>query len=145
MSQIIKHLAVIGVGLIGGSFARALRETGSVGSITGIDTDRDNLEQALALGIVDGIAHNAAEGVRDAQVVFVSAPVCSIPAVVREIAPHLGSGCIVSDGGSVKSAIVRECEALMPPGCFFIGGLCHPFSRQTLYPYPDRTDRCRGI
>jgi prephenate dehydrogenase len=46
--------------------------------------------------------------------------------VVREIVPFLPSGCIVSDGGSVKSAIVHECEALMPPGCFFIGG--HPIA-----------------
>jgi prephenate dehydrogenase len=126
MSMIIERLAVIGVGLIGGSFARALREAGTVGAVIGIDTDRDNLNQALSLGIVDEIAFDAVEGVRDAQAVFISVPVCSIPAVVREIAPFLPSGCIVSDGGSVKSAIVHECEALMPPGCFFIGG--HPIA-----------------
>jgi prephenate dehydrogenase len=126
MSMIIERLAVIGVGLIGGSFARALREAGAVRTITGIDTDRDNLNQALSLGIVDEVAPNAAEGVRDAQVVFISVPVCSIPQAVREIAPFLPNGCIVSDGGSVKSGIVHECETLMPPGCFFIGG--HPIA-----------------
>ena len=124
--MIIERLAVIGVGLIGGSFARALREAGAVGTIIGIDNDRDNLNQALSLGIVDEIALDAAEGVRDVQAVFISVPVCSIPAVVREIAPFLPKGCIVSDGGSVKSAIVRECETLMPSGCFFIGG--HPIA-----------------
>jgi len=124
--MIIERLAVIGVGLIGGSFARALREAGAVGTIIGIDTDRDNLNQALSLGIVDEIALDAAEGVRDVQAVFISVPACSIPAVVREIAPFLPKGCIVSDGGSVKSAIVRECETLMPSGCFFIGG--HPIA-----------------
>ena len=126
MSKIIERLAVIGVGLIGGSFALALRQAGAVGTITGIDTDRDNLNEALALGVVDEVALNAAEGVRDAQAVFISVPVCSIPAVVREIAPFLPNGCIVSDGGSVKSAIVQECETLMPPGCYFIGG--HPIA-----------------
>ncbi|QEM68696.1 prephenate dehydrogenase/arogenate dehydrogenase family protein [Geobacter sp. FeAm09] len=126
MSMIIERLAVIGVGLIGGSFARALREAGTVGAIVGIDTDRSNLEQALSLGIVDEIAPDAAQGVRDAQVVFVSVPVCAIPAVVREIAPFLPAGCIVSDGGSVKTAVVQECEALMPPGCAFVGG--HPIA-----------------
>jgi prephenate dehydrogenase len=126
MSMIIERLAVIGVGLIGGSFALALREAGAVGAIIGIDTDRDNLNQALSLGIVDEVALDAAEGVRDVQAVFISVPVCSIPVVVREMAPFLPGGCIVSDGGSVKSAIVRECETLMPPGCFFIGG--HPIA-----------------
>jgi prephenate dehydrogenase len=126
MSMVIERLAVIGVGLIGGSFARALREAGAVGTIIGIDTDQENLDQALSLGIVDEIAQNPAEGVRDVQAVFISVPVCSIPTVVREIAPFLPCGCIVSDGGSVKSAIVRECEALMPPGCTFVGG--HPIA-----------------
>ena len=126
MSMIIERLAVIGVGLIGGSFARALREAGTVGAIVGIDTDRDNLSQALSLGIVDEIAADAAEGVRDVQAVFISVPVCSIPAVVRQIAPFLPAGCIVSDGGSVKAAIVRECETLMPAGRFFVGG--HPIA-----------------
>jgi prephenate dehydrogenase len=126
MSMIIERLAVIGVGLIGGSFARALREAGAVGTIIGIDTDRENLNQALSRGIVDEVARDVASGVRDVQAVFISVPVCSIPAVVREIAPFLPGGCIVSDGGSVKSAIVRECEALMPPGCSFVGG--HPIA-----------------
>lgn len=126
MSMIIERLAVIGVGLIGGSFARALREAGAVGTIVGIDTDRDNLDQALSLGIVDEAALDVASGVRDVQAVFISVPVCSISTVVREMAPFLPKGCIVSDGGSVKSAIVHECEALMPPGCSFVGG--HPIA-----------------
>jgi prephenate dehydrogenase len=58
--------------------------------------------------------------------VFISVPVCAIPAVVAEIAPALAPGCIVTDGGSVKTAIVNECEALMPAGCHFIGG--HPIA-----------------
>lgn len=126
MSKVIERLAVIGVGLIGGSFALALRKAAAVGTIIGIDTDSDNLDQALSLGIVDEIAHEAAEGVRNVQAVFISVPVCSIPAVVGKIVPFLPDGCIVSDGGSVKSAIVRECEALMPTGCFFVGG--HPIA-----------------
>lgn len=126
MSIIIERLAVVGVGLIGGSFALALREAGVVKTIVGIGRSRANLEQALSLGIVDEIAGSAAEGVRDAQVVFLSVPVCSIPATVKEIASFLPTGCIVTDGGSVKAEIVLECEALMPPGCFFVGG--HPIA-----------------
>jgi len=124
--MIIKRLAVTGVGLIGGSFALALREAGAVESIVGIDSDRANLERALSLGIVDEIASEARGAVLDADVVFISVPACSISSVVREIAASLPPGCVVTDGGSVKASIVRECEALIPPGRSFIGG--HPIA-----------------
>ncbi len=126
MSVIIERLAIIGVGLIGGSFARALREAGAVKAVVGIGRSRSNLEEALSLGIVDEITQDAAAGVRGAQMVFISTPVCSIPSVVAEIVPTLSSGCIVTDGGSVKTAIVKECEQLMPAGCHFVGG--HPIA-----------------
>lgn len=126
MSIIIEKLAVIGVGLIGGSFACALREAGAVGTITGIDADGENLKKALELGIIDRTASCSAEGVADADAVFIAVPVCSIPAMVRQITPFLKPGCIVTDGGSVKAAIVRECEKEMPSGTFFVGG--HPIA-----------------
>jgi prephenate dehydrogenase len=124
--MIVTRLAVIGVGLIGGSFALALRQAGAVGSVVGIGRSRANLEDALSLGICDEISQDAQQGVRGADMVFISVPVCSIPAVVAEIAPYLAPGCIVTDGGSVKTAIVRECEALMPVDCHFVGG--HPIA-----------------
>ncbi|MDA8428774.1 MAG: prephenate dehydrogenase/arogenate dehydrogenase family protein [Geobacteraceae bacterium] len=123
---VIERLAIIGVGLIGGSLARALREAGAVKTVVGVGRSRTNLDEALSLGICDEITQDAATGVRDAQLVFISVPVCSIPSVVAEIAPFLSPGCIVTDGGSVKTAIVHECEALMPPGCHFVGG--HPIA-----------------
>lgn len=124
--MIINRLAIIGVGLIGGSFALALRRAGVVGRIIGIDTDANNLAQALSLGIVDEIAADASSGVLDADAVFISVPVCAIAAVVQMISSSLPDGCIVTDGGSVKAAIVSQCDALMPPGCSFIGG--HPIA-----------------
>ena len=126
MSVTIKRLAIIGVGLIGGSLARALREAGAAKSVVGIGRSRNNLEEALSLGICDEITQDMAEGVRGADVVFISVPVCAIPGVVAEIASALAPGCIVTDGGSVKTGIVGECEALMPSGCFFVGG--HPIA-----------------
>ena len=126
MSPIIDRLAIVGCGLIGGSFARALRAAGAVNSVIGIGRSRPNLEHALSQGIIDEFCHSAAEGVRGAQVVFISVPVCTITSLVREIAGSLAPGCIVTDGGSVKSEIVRECEQLMPAGCFFVGG--HPIA-----------------
>lgn len=126
MTLLINRLAIIGVGLIGGSLARALREVGAVRSVVGIGRSLANLEEALALGICDEITQDALKGVEGADMVFISVPVCAIPAVVAEIAPVLAPGCIVTDGGSVKAAIVRECEALMPTGCHFVGG--HPIA-----------------
>ena len=124
--MIIERLTVIGVGLIGGSFAMALRRAGVVGRIVGVDADAANLAQALSLGIVDEIATDALSGVSGADVVFVSVPVCAIAAVVRDISASLPPGCIVTDGGSVKRAVVSQCDALMPAGCRFVGG--HPIA-----------------
>jgi prephenate dehydrogenase len=126
MSCIIERLAIVGVGLIGGSFARALRQAGAVKHVVGIGRSRANLEHALSQGIVDEISFDAAEGVAGAQLVFISIPVCSISAMVGAIAPSLAPGCIVTDGGSVKAEIVRECEKLIPEGCHFVGG--HPIA-----------------
>ena len=126
MSVMIERLAIVGVGLIGGSLVRALREAGAVKSVIGIGRSRPNLEEALSLGICDEITQDPIEGVRGADMVFISVPVCAIPGVLAEIAPALTPGCIITDGGSVKSAIVDECEALIPSGCFFVGG--HPIA-----------------
>ncbi len=126
MTVLINRLAIIGVGLIGGSLARALREAGAVGTVVGIGRSRANLDEALSLGICDEVTQDVLKGVEGADMVFISVPVCAIPAVVAEIAPALAPGCIVTDGGSVKAAIVRECETLMPAGCHFVGG--HPIA-----------------
>ncbi|WP_183360750.1 prephenate dehydrogenase [Geomonas limicola] len=123
---LIERLAVIGVGLIGGSLARALREAHAVGEIVGIDRDEENLRRGVELGVLDRYVVDPREGVQGADVVFVSTPVCSIPTVVAEIAPVLKPGTIVTDGGSVKEFVVAACENLMPEGVHFVGG--HPIS-----------------
>lgn len=123
---VIKNLAVIGVGLIGGSLALALKKAGAVERVIGFDHDAANLNQALQLGVIDTASGSLAECLRDAQVVFVAVPVRSIAAVISLAAPHLPSGCIVTDGGSVKDEVVKACEPLMPQGTCFIGG--HPIA-----------------
>lgn len=123
---LIDKLAVIGVGLIGGSFALALKQSGAVGQVIGIDRDRANLEQALQLGVIDRAADSLQDGLAGVQAVFIAVPVRSIAAVVAEAAPWLPEGCLVTDGGSVKEEVVRACAPLMPPGRFFVGG--HPIA-----------------
>jgi len=123
---LFKRMAVIGVGLIGGSLARVLREKGAVDEIVGIGRGEANLKRGVELGVLDRYSLDPREGVRGADLVFVATPVCTIPAVVAEIAPYLSPGCIVTDGGSVKEFVVNACEPLMPPGTFFVGG--HPIA-----------------
>lgn len=123
---LINRLAIIGVGLIGGSLARILREQGEVGEIVGIGRGEVNLRKAVELGVVDSYSIDPAAGVAGADLVFLATPVCSIPSIVAEIAPHLVAGCVVTDGGSVKEEIVSACEPLMPPGVHFVGG--HPIA-----------------
>lgn len=121
-----KKMAVIGVGLIGGSLARILREKGAVGEVVGIGRGEANLKKGVELGVLDSYTTIAAEGVKGADLVFIATPVCTIPKVVAEIAPHLAPGCIVTDGGSVKEFVVAACEPLMPEGTYFVGG--HPIA-----------------
>ena len=110
---LINRLAVIGVGLIGGSLARVLREKGEVGEIVGIGRGAANLQRAVELGVIDRYEHDLRAGVADADVVFIATPVCTIADIVAEIAPVLADGAVVTDGGSVKEEITRRCEALL--------------------------------
>ncbi len=123
---LIRRLAIIGVGLIGGSLARVLREKGEVGEVVGIGRGAENLRKGVELGVIDRYFHDPAEGVKDADLVFLATPVCSIVDVTAAIAPHLAPGAVVTDGGSVKEGLVAACEALMPPGVHFVGG--HPIA-----------------
>jgi prephenate dehydrogenase len=122
----IPRLAIIGVGLIGGSLALALKAAGAVGEVVGIGRGQANLEKALELGVVDRITRDAAAGVRDADLVFLATPVLALPEVAASIASHLKPGAILTDGGSVKGSVARTIEPLLPPGVHFVPG--HPIA-----------------
>lgn len=123
---LINRLAIIGVGLIGGSLARILRERGEVGEIVGIGRGEENLRRALELGVIDRFEQDPLKGVCGADMVFIATPVCTIAPILAQIAPALSPGATVTDGGSVKEEIVAACESLMPHGCHFVGG--HPIA-----------------
>ncbi len=123
---LIPRLAVVGVGLIGGSLALALKAAGVVGEVVGIGRGRANLEKALDLGVIDRIADTAAEGVRDADLVFLATPVLTLAEVAGSLVPYMKSGAILTDGGSVKGAVVRAIEPLMPDNIHFVAG--HPIA-----------------
>ena len=126
MAFFIKRLAIIGVGLMGGSLARALKEQDLVGEVVGVNRSRIALEKALDLGVIDRGTTDAAEAVVEANFVLVSTPVRSIAPIVAYFAPYLSPGAVVTDVGSVKKSVVMACEACMPPGTHFVGG--HPIA-----------------
>ncbi|MBF0159265.1 MAG: prephenate dehydrogenase/arogenate dehydrogenase family protein [Magnetococcales bacterium] len=126
MSFFIKRLAVVGVGLIGGSFAQALREQDLVGEVIGVARSQRTLDKARELGVIDSGTLDPQQGVAGAQFVLVAPPVCAIVPTVQQFAPALSRGAVVTDAGSVKGSIVAPCEQLMPEGCHFVGS--HPIA-----------------
>ncbi len=105
-----KKIVIFGVGLIGGSFALALRKAGAVGEVVGFGRSANNLDQAVQLGIIDRIGQDVAE-VHDADLVLLATPVGQMAELMVRIAPHLGAHTLVTDGGSTKSDVVREAYA----------------------------------
>ncbi len=103
MPQIIlKKLVIIGVGLIGGSFACALRKADAVGHISGIGRGRENMQRALERGIIDEIADSSQSALSDADFVLLAMPVGQTETIMKQIAPHLQHDTIVCDAGSTK-------------------------------------------
>lgn len=107
----IGHLVVIGVGLIGGSFALDLKRQGLVECVTGVGRRRANLEQAVELGIIDAIADSAATAVADADLVLLAVPVGAMPALFQEMAPRLPAHCLLTDAGSTKQDVIAAARA----------------------------------
>lgn len=122
--RLADRMAVVGLGLIGGSLAQAARQQGLVGEVVGIDRDPAHLRAARARRLADRTTEDLSEGVRDADLVVLAVPVASVVRVAREAAPHLPPGVVVTDVGSVKGPIVQGIEALAPAAWAFVGG--HP-------------------
>lgn len=109
---LIPRLCVIGVGLIGGSLARALREAGEVGEVVGSGRGEENLRAALRLGVVDRYELDPARAVADADVVVIAVPLGAIEPVLRAIAPYLKPTTVVTDVGSAKGDVVADVERI---------------------------------
>jgi len=106
-------LAVIGVGLIGGSFALALKQAGKVSHVVGAGRSPANLETARQRGIVDSIAPGAAAAARDADVVLVAAPVAQFPSILSDLK---GCKALITDAGSTKRDVVAAARAALASG-----------------------------
>ena len=102
----IKHLVIIGVGLIGGSIARAARKRGLVDAITGIDPNPDNLHKAQQLGVIDQAATSASDLSEPADIVIIASPVGCYESIFSNLKAHWCKQTVYSDTGSTKSNII---------------------------------------
>jgi prephenate dehydrogenase len=137
----IHRLAVIGVGMMGGSLALAARDRARVDEVVGFDTDPAALEIALSRGAIIEAATSAAEAAAYADLAVVSTPVRSIPALVEECANAEPRPRLISDMGSTKSAIMRNLSPLARS--LFIGGhpICGAADSGVRYARPDLFER----
>ena len=109
----INRLALIGVGLIGGSLARALRDAGHVREVIGYGRGLANLQRAVELGVVDRIETSLSAAVRDADMVVLATPVGCMAEILAAIAPYLAKDAVVTDVGSVKGTIAAAARAAL--------------------------------
>ncbi len=123
---LFQRLAVIGLGLIGGSLALAAKQAGLVTRVVGCARSQRSLDQGMALGVIDEGFLDAAEAVKGADLVFLSVPVGSMASIMQQIAPALAPDAVVTDGGSVKAVILQAAEAHLPDVSRFVPG--HPIA-----------------
>ena len=120
----MKRITIIGLGLIGGSLGLALKESGE-DKIVGWDAVRASVNRALKMGAIDKAGKNLAGSVEGADLVIIATPLLAMPDVMQEIAPSLSPGCVVTDTGSTKAAVMEWAETYLP-GVDFVGG--HPMA-----------------
>lgn len=120
------RIAFIGIGLIGSSLARVVRREGLAGHLVVSTRSADTLARAEELGLGDSYTIDAAEAVRDADLVVVSVPVGASESVAIAIRDHLKPGAIVTDVGSTKASVIAQMAPHMPAGVHFIPG--HPLA-----------------
>ncbi len=105
-----EKVAIVGVGLIGGSFSLALKEKKLCGRVVGTGRSAANMKAALARGAIDAIEADAVAAVRDADLVLIAAPVAQFEKIFLAIGPHLGTECLVMDAGSTKRDVVSAAK-----------------------------------
>ena len=120
---LFNRMLIVGVGLIGSSLARAVREAGLAGETVGWDVDGGVLGRARSLGVIDRTAGGLAEGLEGADLVVVATPVGAAGALLGEIGVRAGEGAVIIDVGSVKGAIV-EAATRAGTGAHIVP--CHP-------------------
>ena len=123
----VTNLAIIGIGLIGGSLGLCLKDRlGDAIHITGLCRTEASMRRAVEMGAVDAATADLAAVVGDADIVFLSPPVLQIVPMVRRILPFLKDGAILTDAGSTKGFLCDELKKILPPDIYYIAG--HPMT-----------------
>ncbi len=120
------RVALIGLGLIGGSLGRVIRREGLAREIVGAARTAPTRAKALEIGLVDRVEDDPADAVDGADLVVLCTPVGAYVELVKGFAPRLAPGAIVTDVGSVKEAVIRDLGPLLPDGVHLVPG--HPVS-----------------
>jgi cyclohexadieny/prephenate dehydrogenase len=121
------RLCLLGIGLIGSSIARVAKARGDIArTVVAHARSAATLDRVRELGIADVVEPDAAKAVQGADCVIFCVPVGAYAALMKVVAPHLASGCIVSDVGSTKGSVVRDLAPLMPPGTHLVPA--HPMA-----------------
>lgn len=124
------NVAIIGLGLIGASFAAALKRSDSIGNISGFDSDASSSEYCFRHGYIDTLARSAEEAVAQADIIVLAVPVAALSATARAIAPALRNGAVVTDVTSVKQAAVAAIAPHLPEGVDFVPA--HPIAGRSI-------------
>jgi len=110
----VDNICVVGVGLIGGSFAKALKHAGFSGKITGVVRTETKARQAIELGVIDDASLNLSDAAASSDLIMLAVPMLSMREQLEKIAPALRPHTIVTDAGSVKQAFINDARATLP-------------------------------
>lgn len=109
---VINKLCVIGIGLIGGSLARALRKAGAVNEIVAAGRDEAHLQRAKELGVIDSYTTNLAEAVNGADIIVLAVPLGAMQSVMSQIKDHISTSAVLTDVGSAKSSVINDAQTV---------------------------------
>ncbi|MCA2012887.1 prephenate/arogenate dehydrogenase family protein [Cereibacter sphaeroides] len=126
MAQIYERVALIGLGLIAGSMAHAIKRRGLAAHVAGYARSEETRKAAAEIGFVDSVHATAIEAVKGADLIVLAVPVGAMGAVAEEIGPHLKPGATVTDVGSVKQAVIDAVGPHLPEGVHFVPS--HPMA-----------------
>ena len=126
----MEKIAVLGLGLIGGSLGLALNQAGVVKNISGYDRNSDATHLAWEIGAITEICDTAEKAVQQADLVILATPILAMPELLERIAPELKRGVLVTDTASTKVQILNWAKTLLPAHVMFVGG--HPMAGREL-------------
>jgi prephenate dehydrogenase len=109
----LDKVVIVGVGLIGGSFALGLKRAGAVREVVGIGRHPEATKRALELGIIDSVSTSYEDALRGADIVLLAAPVAQTGSILEALLPHLEAGTVVTDAGSTKCDVVAAARAAL--------------------------------